>query len=73
MIEPSTKKGRTATAIRFPEELHERLRIAADKRDFSINYLVVRAVDHSLGRLIPADELELTRDSSSDAPTVQPG
>lgn len=58
----SSKKERTATAIRFPDDLHERLRIAAEERDFSINYLVVRAVDDFLGRLIPADELKLTRD-----------
>lgn len=58
----SSKKDRTATAIRFPEELHERLRVAAEERDFSINFIVVRAVDDFLSRLIPADELKLTRD-----------
>lgn len=54
--------GKSATAIRFPEELHERLRVAADERHFSINFLVVKAVEDFLARLIPADELKLTRD-----------
>lgn len=54
-------KQRTATAIRFPEEVHEQLRVAAEERGLSINYLVVKAVEDFLGRLIPADELRLTR------------
>ena len=60
--ETAPKKDRTATAIRFPEELHERLRAAAEEREFSINYLVVKAVEDFLGRLIPANELRLTKD-----------
>lgn len=52
----------TATAIRFPPELHEALRQAADDRDLSINYLVVKAVEDFLPRLIPASELRLTRE-----------
>lgn len=56
-----TKKPRTATAIRFPEELHDELARAAEERDLSINYLVVKAVEDYLPRLIPADELSLAR------------
>ena len=56
------KSQRTATAIRFPEHLHERLRTAADERDLSVNFLVVKAVEEFLDRLIPAHELRLTRD-----------
>ena len=56
------RKPRTTTAIRFPDDLHERLQTAAEERDFSINFLVVKAVEDFLGRLIPADELRLTRD-----------
>jgi predicted HicB family RNase H-like nuclease len=52
----------SATAIRFPAELHDRLRVAAEDRHLSINYLVVKAVEDFLERLIPADELKLTRD-----------
>src|SRR5438874_1003002 len=54
--------GKSATAIRFPEELHERLRTAADERHYSINFMVVKAVEEFLDRLIPIDELKLTRD-----------
>ena len=56
----ATKK-RTTTAIRFPEELHERLKDAADERDLSINYLVVKAVEEFIENLIPVEELSLTR------------
>lgn len=64
MATTATKQAteRSATAIRFPAELHEQLRTAADERHLSINYLVVKAVEDFLDRLIPADELRLTRD-----------
>lgn len=55
-------KAKLATAIRFPEEVHERLRAAADERDLSLNYMVVKAVEDFLERLIPADQLRLTRE-----------
>jgi len=60
----SNKKNRSATAIRFPEELHEQLRAKADEYEFSINYLVVKAVEDFLPRMIPASELKLTRNGS---------
>jgi predicted HicB family RNase H-like nuclease len=56
-----TAKQRTATAIRFPDGLHDQLKAAAEERDLSINYLVIKAVEQFLPRLIPADELTLTR------------
>ena len=56
-----SKKQRLTTAIRLPEDLHRRLREAADERDLSINYLVVKAVEEFLENLIPVDELRLTR------------
>lgn len=55
------EKARTTTAIRFPDELHEQLKTAAEDRDLSINFLVVKAVEEFLERLIPADEFRLTR------------
>lgn len=58
----SDRVGRSATAIRFPEELHQRLRTAAGERHYSINFMVVKAVEEFLDRLIPVDELKLTRD-----------
>ena len=56
------RKNRSATAIRFPEELHEQLREKADEYEFSINYLVVKAVEDFLPRMIPAKDLKLTHD-----------
>ncbi len=56
-------KQRRTTAIRLPEDLHRRLREAADERDLSINYLVVKAVEEFLDNLIPVEELWLTRSS----------
>lgn len=55
-------KGRTTTAIRFDQETHDRLRVAADERGVSINWLVERAARFYLDRLIPVEELTLTRD-----------
>ena len=49
------------TAIRFPEELHDQLKTAAEDRDLSINFLVVKAVEEFLERLLPVDEFRLTR------------
>jgi predicted HicB family RNase H-like nuclease len=56
-------KPRTTTAIRFPEGLHKRLSEAAEERDLSINFMVVKAVEEMLENLVPADELRLTRAS----------
>lgn len=54
-------RARTTTAIRFPEDVHQRLKEAADERDLSINFMVVKAVEEMLENLVPADELRLTR------------
>lgn len=62
--EPSTDK-RVATAIRFPPELHRRLHEEAEARELSANFLVVKAVEEFLDRLIPSEEFRLTRDQSS--------
>lgn len=49
-------KGREAK-IRFPTHLHDILVEAAKERDVSVNYLVTKAVEEYLPRLIPVDEL----------------
>ncbi len=54
-------KKRTATAIRFPEELHDELVRAAAERNLSVNFLVTEAVRDFLPRLIPAEEFTLAR------------
>jgi predicted transcriptional regulator len=51
----------SATGIRLPDSLLERLRVAADERDVSMNWLAVRAIRDYLDRLIPIDEFKLTR------------
>ncbi|MDP8930870.1 MAG: toxin-antitoxin system HicB family antitoxin [Actinomycetota bacterium] len=48
---------RVTTAIRIPASLHDRLRDAASQRDVSVNYLVIKALDDFLERLVPADEV----------------
>lgn len=64
MASPSRdrQKVRSVTAVRLPPDLHDRLRVAAEERDLSVNYLVTKAVEEFLERLIPAEELRLTRD-----------
>ena len=58
----SDRRARTTTAVRLPEDLHEELRQAADERGFSVNFMVTKAVEDFIRRLIPANELKLTRD-----------
>jgi predicted HicB family RNase H-like nuclease len=55
------RKQRTTTAIRFPDQLHEQLKNAAEERDLSINFLVVRACEEFVERLLPAEEMRFTR------------
>lgn len=52
---------RVTTAIRLSRDLHERLTEAARDRQLAVNHLVVLAVEDFLERLIPAEELKLTR------------
>jgi hypothetical protein len=59
---PRRNGPRTTTAIRLPDALHERLSVAATERDVSLNFLVTKAVEQFLDRLIPIDEMRWTRD-----------
>lgn len=54
--------------IRLTPDLHDRLRDAAEDRDLSVNWLVTRAIEDFLDRLIPAEDLSLVRrsDGGSD-------
>jgi predicted DNA-binding protein len=65
MAESSTKVSRTATAIRFPDELHERLRAAAEGYGLPLNYLVVKVMEEFLEDMIPPGELRFTRRSTA--------
>lgn len=57
----SERSERSATAIRFPAAVHERLRKASEDHGLPVNYLVVKAVEEFLDDLLPPDELRLTR------------
>lgn len=54
--------GRVSTAIRLRPDLHEALAVAAQERDVSMNFLVNRAVERFLSRLIPVEEMKFTLD-----------
>lgn len=58
----STKKQRTTTAVRFPEDLHDRLRRAANSFGLPINFLVVKAMEDFLDHMIDPADFRLTRD-----------
>jgi predicted HicB family RNase H-like nuclease len=58
---PRVHGERITTAIRLTPELHAQLLEAASERDLAVNYLVVKAIEDYLPRLIPVDELKLTR------------
>lgn len=54
-------QDRSATAIRFPTDLHDQLRAASETHGLPVNYLVVKAVEEFLENLLPPQELRLTR------------
>lgn len=60
MSEPDRHK-RISTGVRFSSELHDRLIEAAKERGLSASFLVNRAVEDFLDRLLPADEIQWTR------------
>jgi predicted DNA-binding protein len=53
---------RVATAVRLPKQLHERIQREADERQVSVNYIVERAIERYLERMVPVAELQLERD-----------
>ena len=56
-----THTAKTTTAIRFPDDLRDKLQAAAEERDWSMNTLVVRATRDYIERLVPADELKYVK------------
>lgn len=52
---------RVTTALRVPKALHERLKHAAEERQVALNLLAVKALEDYLDRLIPVEDLQLTR------------
>jgi hypothetical protein len=62
MPRPKTHhEERVTTALRVPKPLHERLKEAAADRQVGVNLLAVTAIEDYLSRLIPVEELKLTR------------
>ncbi|HVC71381.1 MAG TPA: toxin-antitoxin system HicB family antitoxin [Acidimicrobiales bacterium] len=49
------EERRVSTQVRLPESLHERLRLAAQDRDVSVNLVVTRALVEYLERLAPSE------------------
>lgn len=49
-------------SLRIPTDLHERLVGAAEERLVSVNWLAAKAISDFIDRLIPVDELRLTRE-----------
>lgn len=61
MSRPKVHGDRVTTAIRLPTPIHSALQTAADEREVSFNFLVIKAIEDFLPRLIPVSELRLTR------------
>jgi predicted HicB family RNase H-like nuclease len=57
-------RAQVTTAIRFPPQTHADLATAAREHGRSINWLVNQAVTDFLPRLLPAEEVVLTRPPS---------
>lgn len=54
----TTKKS---ISVRFDEDLYDRILKAAAERDVSANFLVNKAVEYYLERLIPFDQIIWTK------------
>lgn len=63
---PHTNAARSTTAVRFPPELHDRLRETAETYGWTANWIVVRAVTEFLDNLLPPDQLVFTRRNGED-------
>lgn len=61
MGRPKVHDDRTSTSIRLSPALYEALREAATERDVSMNWLIVKAIEDFLPRLLPASEIRWTR------------
>jgi predicted transcriptional regulator len=57
----SRDDNRRTVTIRMPDEVHRRLEAAAAERYVSVSWLATKAIVELLDRLIPVDEVRLTR------------
>jgi uncharacterized protein (DUF1778 family) len=53
--------------MRLSPDLEDRIAKAADERNISFNLFVVKACEFYLSKLIPIDELKLTKDDNNDS------
>lgn len=60
------------TAVRLPPALKQRLEEAANERYVSQNFLIVKAVEMFVDRLIPPDEIQWTREPLETQWTREP-
>ena len=63
MSRPRMYGDRVSTQVRIPVDVHARLVDAAAERDLTVNWLVTRAIEEYLARLIPVGEIKWTRDA----------
>lgn len=71
--EAEPRRRRSSTGIRFADDLHERLTEAAEERGLTLNWFVNRLCEEGMERLVPANELRLTRPVVSRDPVVVVG
>jgi len=50
----SYDEARITTALRLPRPLHARLKVEADERDVSVNWLITRAIERYLDAHAPS-------------------
>lgn len=66
MAETNGRHPRSATAIRFPHELHDQLRLTSEQYGWPVNWIVNQAVKEFLRDLLPPDQIALTRRREAD-------
>lgn len=61
MGRPRAYDTRISSGYRISPKLHKRLTAAANERDVSVNWLITKAIEDYLGRLLPVGEIKWTR------------
>lgn len=59
---PRQDDDRVSTSVKFPRDVYDELKAAADERVVSVNWLINKAIAEFLPRLLPVDEIKWTRD-----------
>jgi predicted HicB family RNase H-like nuclease len=61
MGRPRGHDSRISIGLRIEPELHEAVKAAAEERDVSVNWLINKAIEDLLSRLLPVEEIRWTR------------